>query len=64
MRTTLRILVLCAALVLGVAPAAAQFQRNGAITVQPFERGQMIWRADNGFYLGPRQQRPTDRIRG
>jgi len=49
MRTMLRILVLCAVLVLGVAPAAAQFSETVTITIQPFERGQMIWRADNGF---------------
>ncbi len=49
MRTMLRILILCAAFALGVAPAAAQFSETVTITVQPFERGQMIWRADNGF---------------
>lgn len=44
-RTFLLVLLL---LVVSAAPALGQFSETVAVTTQPFERGQMIWRSDNG----------------
>src|SRR5690606_24103433 len=42
------VLVLCGAVLLGVLPALAQFSETVTMTIQQFEGGQMLGRADTG----------------
>lgn len=48
MRTLLRVLLLWLVAASGAAPAFAQFSETVPVTVQTFERGQMLWRSDTG----------------